>query len=198
MVDCKNIGMRRNHRRAIRKITKDPAFKIYIMNQANSDYNIHEQYRELHHKSAGRITRSKLTFDLLFRELEEGNATLFGLKYDNKFIAFTYFSHNYSKAISFSAADDPEFDHLPLYHIINASALNYFKKQGIKEIDMGQPLNISSQLFCYPDQKQKNISLFKTGFAGHFIEYFQGVKYFSQQIFSQDIKEFVDNYRKSI
>lgn len=197
LVDCKNISMRRNHQRAVRKINSDNDFSIFIMTKDNKDYQIHEKYRELHHKCSGRITRSKETFDLLFKLLEQGNAILVGLNYKGKFIAFTYFSHNGSKAISYSAADDPDFDHLPLYHIINFNAINYFHRIGIEEIDMGQPFNISNQFFYFPDQKQKNISLFKSGFGGRFVSNFFGVKYFSKDVFEADLDNFKANYIKN-
>ncbi|PIP76066.1 hypothetical protein COW86_00220, partial [Candidatus Kuenenbacteria bacterium CG22_combo_CG10-13_8_21_14_all_39_9] len=183
LLDCQQPEMRRNHRRAVKKIQDDPDFSIFIMDQKNSDYQIHETYRAFHHKCAGKITRPKATFDWQFKMLEQGNAVLVGLKYKDQFIAFTYFTYQADKAVSFSAADDPAFDHLPLYHIINAQALAYLKNHGVKEMDMGQPLTISDQFFYHPDAKQKNISLFKTGFGGRFVQNFYGVKYFSQQLF---------------
>lgn len=198
LLDCQHITMRRNHRRAVKRIVSDQAFETFIMNKENSDYRIHEYYRKLHRQCAGKITRTKKTFDLQFKLLEEGHATLFGLKYKGQFIAFTYFSHHNSKAVSFSAADDPKFDYLPLYHIINATALNYFHGQGIKEIEMGQPLNTSRQLFCFPDKKQNNISLFKTGFGGRLVEDFRGIKYFSKKAFRKDMDGFVNNYQRFI
>ncbi|MFH1890133.1 MAG: GNAT family N-acetyltransferase [Candidatus Kuenenbacteria bacterium] len=197
VVDCQNIDLRRNHQRAVKKIEEDPDYAIYIMDKYNSDYQIHGTYRKLHHKCAGRVTRPKETYDLQFKMLEQGTAVLVGLKYKRAFIAFTYYTFSADKASSFSAADDPDFDHLPLYHIINKKALEYLKKLGIREMDMGQPLNTSGQLFYSPDQKQKNIALFKTGFNGHFVNNFQGVKYFSKKLFQKEIKNFYKNYQVS-
>lgn len=198
LVDCQNIAMRRNHHRAIKKIISDGNFEVQIMDKQNSDYSIHEQYRLLHHRSAGKVTRSKESFDLQFKLLQEGAAILIGLIYKDNFVAFTYFSHHGSKAVSFSAADDPDFHGWPLYHIINANAFEYFHRNGIKEIDMGQPLNISHQLFYYPDEKQINISLFKTGFGGRFVPNFRGIKYFSRRAFRDDMDKFIKNYENSI
>ena len=65
-------------------------------------------------------------------------------------------------------------------------------------MDMGQPLNTSNQLFCFPDAKQKNIALFKIGFGGRFVENFQGVKYFSKAAFRRDIENFAKQYEEAL
>ena len=198
LVDCQQISIRRNHKRSIEKILADKAFSIFVMDKSNADKQIHEQYCLLHHKCAGKITRSKETFDYQYKMLQEGNAVLVGLKFQDKFIAFTYFTFHQSSAISFSAADDPDYGHLPLYHIVNLEAMRYLQKIGVKWIDMGQPLTISNQLFYYPDEKQRNIALFKTGFGGDFRMQFRGVKYFSKSLFLQDVKLFAEKYAEGI
>lgn len=198
LVDCQHISMRRNHKRSIQKILADKAFSVFMMDKNNADRKVHEQYCLLHHKCAGKITRSQETFDLQYKMLQEGNAVLAGLKFQDQCIAFTYFTFYQSNAISFSAADDPDYDHLPLYHTINIEAMRYLQKIGVKWIDMGQPLTTSKQLFYYPDGKQKNIALFKTGFGGDFRMNFRGVKYFSKALFEQDMKLFTEKYAESV
>jgi len=46
------------------------------------------------------------------------------------------------------------------------------------------------------DKKQSNIALFKRGFGGYFKENFRGIKYFSEEDFKKDAKNFIDNYSK--
>ncbi|MDP3994135.1 MAG: GNAT family N-acetyltransferase [bacterium] len=198
LVDCGSPSWRRNHERAIRKISSNPDYSVYIMDQTNKDYVVHEHYRQLHHKAAGKVTRSKESFDLQYRMLEEGNAILVGLKHKDRFIAFTYFMFYKNGAISFSAADDPEYNELPLYHIINAEGLKYLQKHGVLEMDMGQPLNISNQPFNFPDQKQKNITLFKTGFEGRFMNEFRAIKYFTKETFLEDQQNFSKRYQEAL
>ena len=198
LVDCKEPSWRRNHERAIRKISSDSNFSVHIMDRENKDFAIHEQYRELHHKAAGRVTRSRESFDSQYRMLEAGSAILVGLREKDRFVAFTYFSFFQAGAISFSAADDPEYAQLPLYHIINSKALIYLQERGVWEMDMGQPLNTSNQLFCFPDAKQKNIALFKAGFSGRFADEFRGIKYFTREAFSQDQEIFSRKYQQAL
>jgi len=189
---------RRNHRRNIKKILNNNDFLIFYMDAKNPSYKIHEEYRELHHKCSGRVTRDKKSFDLQFEKLKQGNATLFGLKYKNKNIAYIYFEYSADKAISASAADDPDYSKFPLYHILMFSAMEYLKKKGIKYIDTGNPSSPSPQINYYPDEKQLNIAHFKRGFGGDYKNQFRGIKYFSKDLFKEDMEGFIKNYSETI
>ena len=185
-------------RKLIRPLLKNNDFSIFYIDKENSDYNIHKLYEKLHHKCAGRVTRPQWTFDNQFEELRQGHAVLFGLRYRNKEVAFCYFSYNANKAVYSSGADDPEYDKLPLYHLLIYYAMKYFQERGIDFIDVGQPSSPSNQFFYYPDEKQLKIALFKRGFCGEYAEDLRGIKYFSKDVFEKDIKDFVKNYKNSI
>lgn len=185
---------RRNHKRNIKKIKNNIDFSVFYINKNNPSYEIHEEYRRLHHKCSGKITRPKKTFDLQYEQLKQGKAVLFGLKHKNKNIAYLYFIYNADKAISASAADDPDYDELPLYHILYYSGMKYLKKIGIRYIDTSQPSGPSAQINYYPDKKQLNIAHFKQGFGGSFKPYFRGIKYFSKSLFKKDIETFITDY----
>jgi len=187
---------RRNHQRNIKKIKNNTGFSVFYIDKDNPSYETHEEYRMLHHKCSGRITRPKKTFDMQYEKLKQGNAVLFGLRYKDKNIAFLYFEHYTDKAVSASAADDPNYDKLPLYHILYYSGMEYLKKRGIHAVDTGQPSCPFSQFDYYIDKKQANIVLFKSGFGGYFKDNFRGIKYFSEEAFKNDAKSFIDNYSK--
>jgi len=169
---------------------KNKDFKIFIMDKTNPSYKIHEQYRELHRKCSGRITRPKETFDLQYKMLEEGAMVLIGLKYKNKTIALSYFEAANGRAVYSSSADDPEYSELPLYHVILYAAMEYFKKNGVRYISASQPSSPSRQFDYYPDEKQLNIALFKRGFPGDYKPNFRGIKYFSEELFEKDLMKF--------
>lgn len=185
-------------RKLIRPLLKNSDYEIFYTDKNAPDLKMHKSYENLHHKCAGRLTRPQWTFDNQFEELKNGNAILFGLKYKGKEVAFCYFSYNGEKAIYSSGADDPEYDHLPLYHVLVFSAAEHFQQNGIKFIDVGQPSSPSTQFCFYPDEKQTNISLFKRGFGGDFVNNFRGVKYFLKEAFEKDINKFLGEYAKKI
>ncbi len=181
-------------RKLIRSLLKNNDFEVFYSDSSRPDEGMHKNYEFLHHKCAGRVTRPQVTFDTQFEELKKGNSVLFGLKYKGKNVAFCYFSYSGNKAIYFSGADDPEYEKLPLYHLIIYSAMEYFQKRGIEAIDVGQPSAPSAQFLYYPEPKQLSISLFKRGFSGSFAENFRGIKYFSQQVFKKDADDFLSKY----
>ncbi len=185
---------RENHRRNIKRILNDAAYSIFTIDSSNPSYESHEEYRELHRRCSGRVTRPKETFDLQFKKLIDGQAALFGLKYKEKDIAYVYFEHNGNVAAYCSAADDPEYDRLPLYHALIYSALEYYKNKGIRLVDMEQPSTPSAQYDSLPDQKQLQIAHFKSGFPGTFVQNFRGVKYFSADQFERDNAAFARDY----
>lgn len=196
-LNCDDLlkACRKGHRCDIKKMLNDKDFATFSVDKANPSYAMHEEYRELHHKCAGRVTRPKETFDSQFEKLKEGNAVLIGLKYKDRSIAYSYFDFNSDKAIYSSGADDPDYDNLPLYHILLFAAMQYLKNIGVRYIDMEQPSSPSPQSDYYPDKKQLNIALFKRGFGGYFMNQFRGIKYFSQQAFKKDVDLFANKYK---
>jgi len=184
-----------NHRRNIKKIKSDERFSVFFMGQKNASRQIFEEFVELHHKCSGRVTRPKITFDMQLEKIKSDSAVLVGLKYEGKNIAFVYFEYSGERAIYGSAADDPDYDKQPLYHILILSAMEYLKGRGVHFIDTGQPSCPSPQFDYYIDKKQENIALFKRGFAGSFRENFRGIKYFSKQAFDDDAQNFINNFK---
>lgn len=188
---------RKGHRSDIKRILKNKEFEVFYIDSENPDYKIHEEYRELHHKCAGKVTRPKETFDAQFEKLKSGNAVLFGLKYKGKNVAYSYFEHHADKAAYASAADDPNHDDMHLYHALIFCAMEYLREKGFKYIDMEPPSCPSPQLGELLDKKQDNIALFKRGFRGDFVQNFKGTKYFSKEEFKKDQENFIDRYTNS-
>lgn len=187
---------RRGHKCDIKKIIKDEKFKIFFVDKDNPSKELFKEYVRLHHKCSGRITRPQITFDIQFEKIKADCAFLVGLEYEKKNIAFVYFEYNADKAIYASAADDPDYDKLPLYHILIFRAMEYLKEKEVRVVDTGQPSCPSPQFDYYIDKKQTNIALFKRGFGGYFKENFRGIKYFNEEAFRNDAKNFIDNYSK--
>lgn len=182
---------RADHRHHIKKILKDKNFQTFIVDQDNLAKKLHGEYVALHHKCSGRITRPLATFDMQFEKIKAGKAFLVGLAYQGKNIAFVYFEYHNGKAIYASAADDPDYCKLPLYHTLVFKGMEYLKERETYAVDTGQPSCPSAQLDYFMDSKQANIALFKRGFGGHFKENFRGIKYFSKEAFNKDMSDFL-------
>ncbi|RLC33416.1 hypothetical protein DRH14_04900 [Candidatus Shapirobacteria bacterium] len=115
-------------------------FNIRVIDYQNPDFEKHEVYRKLHHKTSGMIARPIKTFDLQFDMLKEDNAILVALQdlQNDKFIAFSYFFHHNKRAYYESASDDPDyFSDTPLEHYIIWTAIEYYKKRNFNFFELG-------------------------------------------------------------
>ena len=159
------------------------------MDYNNANYDIHEIYRKLHHKTAGRVTRSRETFNMQFEDLKNDKAVLAGLKDGEQFITFSYFNHHQSSAYYGSASDDPDFQtEIPLEHCIIWTAIEYYKKRGLDFFETGCQ-QFGPQLYDHPGQKDINISFFKRGFGGKIVPLYRGIKYYSKELMQQELFE---------
>jgi len=78
--------MRKGHRYDIRR--GDKVFEVKIFDKSNIKKEIFDQYRILHHKAAGRITRPLSTFEMMYGWILKGNAILCGACYKGDFVNF--------------------------------------------------------------------------------------------------------------
>lgn len=161
---------------------------IFVMNSQNPDYEIHELYRRLHHKTAGRITRPIKTFDMQFDDLKNDRAMLIGLQEGSKFVAFSYFLHYQNSAYYGSSSDDPSYESkIPFEHRIIWAAIEYYKQRGIRFFETGVQ-QFGPQMFDYPRPKDINISFFKRGFGGKIIPFYRGIRYFDREFMRYNLE----------
>lgn len=188
----KNI--RKSYKSLINGVSKNSEYEIMIMDKDNADYDIHEKYRNLHFLCSGKSARDKTTFDIQFKMLKNGLATLIGLKHNGKFIGLNYFYHYQKTVIYASGADDPEYENkkYPIYHSILWNAILHFKKKSFEFLEFSQPCsyNTVNGFDDYLDQKQINISSFKKAMGTYKVPFFRGVKYYNQSVAQKDIERF--------
>jgi hypothetical protein len=126
--------------------------------------------------------------------LKNDQASLFGLKYKDKFIGFNYFFHYQKTVVYMSGADDPEYENskIPIYHTILWSSFLYYKERGFDFMQFSQPcgFNKVDGFDDYLDQKQINISHFKRGMGTEMRTLFRGIKYYDKELLEKDLKEF--------
>jgi len=205
IVDLKSdilwTNIRKHYKSMINKVLKDDTFEIFVMNNHNADYSIHEEYRLLHKKCAGVVTRAKETFDKQYEMLENGVATLIGLKYQDKFIGLQYFLHFQKTVVYASGADDPEYTQkgFNIYHPILWKAQEYFKSLSFEYLDYSQPFGYSKvQGFGdYLDDKQLNISYFKRGMGANAKTLYRAIKYYDKELFLNDLEIYKNNTLKN-
>jgi len=174
-------------------------YDFFVMNSENAGYELHEVYRLLHAKAAGRVTRSKRTFDLQFEALKKGEATLIGAKYRGKIVQINYYDHCNGYVYYSSSADDPEFDRsdVPISHSLIWYSIQWFRNNGYGYFEMGDQI-YDSQVFLHPSKKEISIAYFKGGFGGVTVPLFRGVKYYNADYMRADMEKQFHKLLKSI
>lgn len=188
--------LRKSYKALINKAEK--TFEMVLMDSRNPDFEIHEQYRLLHIKAAGRVTRPVETFNTQFEMLKSDEATLIGIKYKERFVSFSYFIHFNKTAYYASEADDPEIEIPVTYGPLSQwKAMEYYKSRGFDYIELDNQ-QFGPQIFDHPCKKDLSISMFKRGFGGKTFPLFRGIKYFDCELLKKELTEYTELLIKSL
>lgn len=172
-------NVRKGHKYDIHRGEKN--FKTHVYDKNNADKNIFDQYRLLHHKAAGRVTRPIETFEIMYKWMLDGNGMLCGVSKDEKFIGFSYVIIYKNCAVYFSASDDPDYvSDVPISHIIQWDIIKWLKENGYRHYEMGAQ-QFSSQIHDILNKKNVDISFFKRGFGGRTVPLFRGEKFYNNE-----------------
>lgn len=190
------MELRKSYKGLINKAYK--TFEIVIMDSRNPNFEIHEQYRLLHLKAAGRVTRPLGTFNMQFEMLKNDEAMLLCIKYKEHYVSFSYFCHFNKTAYYASEADDPEIEVPVTYGPLSQwKAMEYYKTRGLDYIELDNQ-QFGPQLFDHPSEKDLSISMFKRGFGGKTVPLFRGIKYFDNQLLRKELTEYAQTLIKKL
>jgi hypothetical protein len=164
-------------------------FEIEIVDSKNLNREAHEEYRRLHHKTSGKVTRIHETWEFQYKMVENDYAILVGLKDNGKYIAFSYFYHHNGGIYYGSSSDDPDYKTvIPIEHTIIWSAIKYYKERDFSELNIGIQF-FGNQLFSFPNEKDLSISFFKRGFGGINMTFNRGIKYYDEELMKNEFNK---------
>jgi hypothetical protein len=186
--------LRRNHRR---NILKGGQFKITFFNGKNITEKIFNEYRKAHIKAAGRQVRPDKTYELMREWIDQDLAFLAAVEIDRKKIGFEYYSVYKNNAYGFSAANDPEYGHLPVRHFLEWKAILWMKQQELNFYEIGLQ-QYGKLIYDFPSEKQINISHFKKGFGGFTAPIFMGEKYYDKKYQQEIWQSRLNKFNESI
>ena len=174
-------NLRRNHRRNIKK---GDGFKVFVYRSKNITKDTFNRYKETHHKAAGRQTRPDKTFELMYDWLIQDLGFLVVVEFEDRQVSFEYYSVYKNNVYGTSAANDPDYKHLPLRHLLEWEAILWMKRQHFSFYEIGlQQYGILP--YDFPGKKQLNISHFKKGFGGFTVPFFIGEKFYSLEYYKK-------------
>ena len=185
-----NQDVRKGHRYDIKRGKK--AYTIDIFDKEGIKKEVFEQYRLLHHKAAGKVTRPRETFEMMYQWIVGGKAILCGARNDKgEYVGFSLIIVYGQGAHYASASDDPDIDvEVPVSHVIQWEAIEWLKRSGIRVYETGFQ-QFGAQIYDHPSKKDFDISFFKRGFGGKTVTLYRGIKYYDDEYMKQDLKNSV-------
>ncbi len=184
-------GMRKGHTYDINMGLRQ--LEVTVFDKNNITRDAFNEYCELHHKAAGRITRPLITFDMMYDWILQGDAILVGASLNGKYVGFSLVV-TYKKAAYYgSACNDPDYPDLPCGHVLQWRTIEWLKEHGFEYYETGL-----QQYNCLPHDSPSldgiNISFFKRGFGGFTAPYFIAEKYYSKDYYLKVNLERVNKY----
>ena len=179
--------MRKGHRSDIKR-AEELGLTCHIYYGDECSQNIFHRYEALHEKAAGRLTRPESTFEMMYQWVKDGYAFLIGVKRQDEFIGFSVMLLYKDFAYYGSSCNHPDYPELPISHLIQWHTLKWLHEKGTKFYEIGWQFYTSTP-FYQPSEKEKNIARFKRGFGGFQIPLFIGEKYFSKDLFLEEMEE---------
>lgn len=133
-----------------------------------NDSKVWEEFKELHFKSAGRITRSEKSWDLLFDQVKEKNANFYFCRDHNGImIGGSLVMICKHEAIYAVAAYDRSLFHLPIGHPLQDFIIKDLLNTQVQWYRLGRLYNKID--FDCPTDKEIQIGQFKSGFSSDLI-----------------------------
>ncbi|MDC0243942.1 hypothetical protein OAK96_01665 [Pseudomonadota bacterium] len=160
-VESIKLNFRKSYKPLVNKALKDWNVKVC---EENVD-QVFEEFKDLHFEAAGKQTRSKESWSIQRKQIEDNEAFLVTVRDGNLLIGAGFF--NFSRdmgAYSVGAYKRDLFDK-PIGHAVQMIAIKQLKDLGCKTYILGQKaVALSSSV---SSKKEASISHFKEGFAGY-------------------------------
>jgi len=168
-------AMRKGHRADITRAEK--LLSAQVFDQSNITEDRFDAYRLLHQKAAGRVTRPLATFRMMYEWIQRGLAVLSCAALEDNNVGFALISIYKNGAYYSSGCEDPEFNHLPIGHLLQWKAIQWLKRSSIRRYEIGLQY-FAPQPHAPVSDKEIKISFFKRGFGGVTVPSFRGEKFY--------------------
>lgn len=188
-------AMSKGHRADIMRGRKSLTVHVFDRNRIEAE--TFEKYRLMHHKAAGRITRPRITFKMMYDWIAQGNAVLLGAETGGEFVGFLYALLYKEGAYYASGANDPDRTREPIGHALQWQAIQWLKDHGYRYYEIGMQ-QFGVQPYDFPSEKDLNIARFKRGFGGLTLPLLIKEKYYSSEFYQRVNAERVERYSETL
>jgi len=188
-------SLRKGHKYDTRRGEK--FYEINTFDQNNPERDSFENYRILHHKAAGRVTRPLETFEMMYSWILSGEGMLCGVTKETQPVGYTYVNYYKNAAYYSSASDEPDFiTNVPISHAIQWAVIQWLKEHGCTTYEMGIQ-QFAPLFFDLPSSKDLSISFFKRGFGGKTVPLYRGIKYYDLDFMKRELTMSLQNFISS-
>ncbi|MGH9831225.1 MAG: GNAT family N-acetyltransferase, partial [Blastocatellia bacterium] len=152
----------------------------------------------MHHKAAGRVTRSLATFEMMYDWILRDNAVLAIGKYEGNLAGAAYAMMYKGSAYYASAANDPDLpSSVPIGHGLQWKLMEWLRENGCRRYELGSQ-QYGDLPHDFPSEKEIHISSFKRGFGGATLPQLTGEKYYSREYFIKVCTERMNRFAGTI
>jgi hypothetical protein len=124
-----------------------------------------EEYRRLHARDVGRVTRSSATFEMMLAWIRRGGAVLVEACHAGSAVAFALLILFRDRAYYASSCRDPDLTRLSAVHLIQWESILWLKSHGHSHYDIGIQY-FGPRWGHVPTAAEISIARFKRGFGG--------------------------------
>jgi hypothetical protein len=151
-------SFRKSYKSLIAKFSREIDLKVYDSNNIN--LSTYKEFKSLHFKESGRLTRSEKTWEIHYDMIKKDSAVLICAVLNEELIGAALFIHSaYSAYYGVSASNVVFKQTVPITHLIIDKAIHYYKGLGLLMLILGLFEPDSK------DEKLKGISGFKSAFS---------------------------------
>lgn len=173
-------NLRKSYHSAIRRAEERFEFRVY--DQATVTDESFDEYRELHRRDAGRVTRPLETFRRMLTWVRSGHGFLTQARLGGRLLACALVLLYRGDAHYSSSCIDPDFeDPNFLGPFVQWNIIRELRRRDIYRYELGTQ-HFGPQFSSVPTPKEVSISFFKRGFGGASLPFFRGERYFSEPV----------------
>jgi hypothetical protein len=171
--------MTKGHRSDITRAAR--SMTVEVTDKASVTPARFDEYRVLHEKAAGRVTRPARTFELMEEWISQGTGLLVTARKDGQPVSCAYLNLYRDGAYYSSAATDPLVLE-PAGHLVQWSAMEWLQAHGFLRYELGRQ-QFGPLPHDVPSTKELNIARFKRGFGGTLVPVPVREKWFDPEAF---------------
>jgi len=171
---------------------------IEVYSRRTLTQELFNEFVTLHHKAAGRVTRPRKTFDVMFDAVKKDQAFLTMARKNAQVVGCSYF-HSYKENVYYgSSCNAPEVRGIPVSHAIQWVSIEYMKKRRASHFYEIGWQQYDTTLTDFPSKKEIDIARFKRGFGGFTVPLFRGEKFYDKKFFLSTYQERVKNFYEKV